>query len=109
MSVYQAPLDANEAQGQPAGSIGEALSAALTLYKQQSGDEQESGQDDFEAGFSDKPQQTERMQLLVEAASRGALQRFLTDWLPALHAMRRERSAEQRILRWAVDVDPLAI
>ena len=51
----------------------------------------------------------ERMQLLVEATSRGTLQRFLADWLPALHAMRRERSAEQRILRWAVDVDPLAI
>ena len=51
----------------------------------------------------------ERMQLLVEASSRAVLQRFLADWLPALHAMRRERSAEQRILRWAVDVDPLAI
>ena len=51
----------------------------------------------------------ERMQLLVESASRVALQRFLADWLPALHAMRRGRTAEQRILRWAVDVDPLAI
>ena len=51
----------------------------------------------------------ERMQMLVESASRAALQRFLAEWLPALHAMRRERSAEQRILRWAVDVDPLAI
>ena len=51
----------------------------------------------------------ERMQMLVESASRQALQRFLADWLPALHAMRRERAADQRILRWAVDVDPLAI
>ncbi|MDL2337873.1 MAG: primosomal protein N' [Pseudomonadota bacterium] len=51
----------------------------------------------------------ERMQMLIESASRGALQRFLAEWLPALHAMRRERSTEQRILRWAVDVDPLAI
>jgi len=54
----------------------------------------------------------ERMQMLVESASRGALQRFLARWLPALHAMRRERSdqgAHERILRWAVDVDPLVI
>ena len=71
MSVYQAALDANEAQGQPAASIGEALSAALSMYKQQSGDAQESGQDDFEAGFSDKPQQTERMQ--PPAMSKGAM------------------------------------
>jgi primosomal protein N' (replication factor Y) len=52
----------------------------------------------------------ERMQMLVESASRTALQRFLAQWLPALHALRREPpSAEQRILRWAVDVDPSAI
>ena len=51
----------------------------------------------------------ERMQLLIESASRASLQRFLAEWLPALHAMRRERTADQRILRWAVDVDPLAI
>ncbi|HEX6704382.1 MAG TPA: primosomal protein N' [Albitalea sp.] len=47
----------------------------------------------------------ERMQMLVESASRGALQRFLAAWLPLLHGVRKE----QRILRWAVDVDPLAI
>ena len=52
----------------------------------------------------------ERMQMLVESASRVALQRLLALWLPALHALRRERKgAEARILRWAVDVDPLAI
>jgi primosomal protein N' (replication factor Y) len=52
----------------------------------------------------------ERMQMLVESASRGALQRTLAAWLPALNALRQERkSAEQRIVRWAVDVDPLAI
>ncbi|HMC16286.1 MAG TPA: primosomal protein N' [Albitalea sp.] len=52
----------------------------------------------------------ERMQMLVESASRVALQRFLAAWLPSLHALRGERkAAEQRILRWAVDVDPLAI
>ena len=52
----------------------------------------------------------ERMQMLVESASRMALQRFLAQWLASLHALRIERkAAEQRILRWAVDVDPLSI
>ena len=51
----------------------------------------------------------ERMQMLIESPSRQVLQRFLADWLPALHGMRRELAADQRILRWAVDVDPLAI
>jgi primosomal protein N' (replication factor Y) len=52
----------------------------------------------------------ERMQMLVESVSRLALQRFLALWLPSLHALRSERKeAAQRILRWAVDVDPLAI
>ena len=50
----------------------------------------------------------ERMQMLIESASRGALQRFLGAWLPALHLQPR-RKAEERILRWAVDIDPLAI
>ena len=52
----------------------------------------------------------ERMQMLVESPSRMALQRFLAQWLASLHALRTERKApEQRILRWAVDVDPLSI
>ena len=52
----------------------------------------------------------ERMQMLVESPSRAALQRFLAAWLPSLHGMRQDRkAAEERILRWAVDVDPLAI
>ncbi|WP_235580567.1 primosomal protein N' [Rhizobacter sp. Root404] len=52
----------------------------------------------------------ERMQVLIESASRVALQRFLALWLPALHGLRRERKgADERILRWAVDVDPSAI
>jgi len=46
----------------------------------------------------------------VESASRAALQRFLAAWLPRLHGLRQERrAADERILRWAVDVDPLAI
>ena len=48
----------------------------------------------------------ERAQLLVESASRPALQRFLADWSPRLHAL---RPAHKGLVRWAVDVDPLAI
>ena len=52
----------------------------------------------------------ERMQMLVESASRMALQRFLALWLPALNALRRERKQPQeRVLRWAIDVDPSTI
>ncbi len=46
----------------------------------------------------------ERAQLLVESASRAALQRFLASWRPVLQATR-----ERGLIRWAVDVDPLAI
>jgi primosomal protein N' (replication factor Y) len=46
----------------------------------------------------------ERAQLLVESASRSALQRFLAAWQPVLQATR-----EKGLIRWAVDVDPLAI
>jgi primosomal protein N' (replication factor Y) len=48
----------------------------------------------------------ERMQMLVESASRPALQRFLAAWLPQLPALRRRHRG---IVRWAVDIDPLAI
>jgi primosomal protein N' (replication factor Y) len=48
----------------------------------------------------------ERVQMLVEADSRAALQRLLATWLPLLHALRRQHRG---LLRWAVDVDPLAI
>jgi primosomal protein N' (replication factor Y) len=52
----------------------------------------------------------ERMQMLVESGSRAALRRFLAAWVPLLHGLRRERrDADERILRWAVDVDPSAI
>jgi len=46
----------------------------------------------------------ERAQMLVESASRVALQRFLAQWRPLLHGLR-----ERGLLRWAIDVDPLAI
>jgi primosomal protein N' (replication factor Y) (superfamily II helicase) len=48
----------------------------------------------------------ERMQMLVEARSRVLLQRVLTPWVAALPALRRHHKG---ILRWALDVDPLAI
>lgn len=51
----------------------------------------------------------ERMQMLVESSSRGALQRLLAAWLPALTALRHQDRAHRAVLRWAVDVDPLAI
>ncbi|MEP7295204.1 MAG: primosomal protein N' [Burkholderiales bacterium] len=57
----------------------------------------------------------ERMQMLIESASRAALQRFLANWLAALHAQRKRQASDgmpkglERILRWAVDVDPSAI
>ncbi len=49
----------------------------------------------------------ERMQMMVESAARPALQRFLAQWVPALHELRR--SPQHKVLRWAIDVDPLSI
>jgi primosomal protein N' (replication factor Y) len=46
----------------------------------------------------------ERAQMLVESASRAALQRFLSGWQPVLQATK-----EKGLIRWAVDVDPLVI
>ncbi len=48
----------------------------------------------------------ERVQMLVESASRTVLQRWLAAWLPQIHAL---RGAHRSVLRWAVDVDPQAI
>jgi len=48
----------------------------------------------------------ERMQMLMEAAQRSRLQSFLRVWVPQLIALKREHKT---VLRWAVDVDPLAI
>ncbi len=50
----------------------------------------------------------ERAQLLVESASRGALQRFLGAWQPVLHTCRNAPEAKG-LVRWAVDVDPLSV
>ncbi|MEO7115814.1 MAG: primosomal protein N' [Caldimonas sp.] len=53
----------------------------------------------------------ERMQMLVESASRPRLQAMLHAWLPRLDALHAERgdAARPRVLRWAIDVDPLTI
>jgi len=48
----------------------------------------------------------ERAQMLVESASRPALQRFLGAWSEVLQAKRPEQKG---VIRWAVDVDPVAI
>ena len=48
----------------------------------------------------------ERMQMLLESPSRVALQRMLSDWLPALQGLRAQHKG---LIRWAVDVDPLSI
>jgi primosomal protein N' (replication factor Y) len=46
----------------------------------------------------------ERAQLLLESGSRPALQAFLAAWQPVLQSLR-----VRGLIRWAVDVDPLAI
>lgn len=48
----------------------------------------------------------ERAQMLIESTSRPALQRFLAAWSEPLKVRRPE---SRGVLRWAVDVDPLAI
>ncbi|MDM4768104.1 primosomal protein N' [Pelomonas sp. SE-A7] len=48
----------------------------------------------------------ERLQMLVESPNRVLLQRLLAAWLPALGVLKREHRG---LIRWAVDVDPLAI
>lgn len=50
----------------------------------------------------------ERAQLLIEAVSRPALQRFLWAWQPLL-LQGRSLPAARGLIRFAVDVDPLAI
>ena len=48
----------------------------------------------------------ERLQMLLEADSRQALQQLLASWLPALQSL---KARHKGLLRFAVDVDPLAI
>ncbi len=50
----------------------------------------------------------ERAQMLIESASRVHLQRFLQHWHAVLQATRQQPEGKG-LIRWAVDVDPLAI
>ena len=50
----------------------------------------------------------ERAQMLLESPSRGALQRVLAACQPLLHRLRAD-PAHRGLLRWAIDVDPLAV
>ena len=50
----------------------------------------------------------ERAQMLVESASRVALQRFLAAWQPVMDATRQQAEFKP-LMRWAIDVDPLAV
>ncbi|WP_210411683.1 replication restart helicase PriA [Rhodoferax sediminis] len=50
----------------------------------------------------------ERAQMLIESPSRAALQRFLSAWHAVLQATRQQPEG-RGLIRWAVDVDPLAI
>ncbi len=50
----------------------------------------------------------ERAQMLVESPSRAALQRFMSGWQGVLHSSRQSPEGKG-LIRWAIDVDPLAI
>jgi primosomal protein N' (replication factor Y) len=50
----------------------------------------------------------ERAQMLIECPSRATLQQFLTAWQSVLHATRSQPECKG-LIRWAIDVDPLAI
>lgn len=50
----------------------------------------------------------ERAQMLIESSSRMALQRVLSECQALLHSLRMD-PAHRGIVRWAVDVDPLAV
>jgi len=56
--------------------------------------------------FVSRVADVERLQMLVESPSRTRLQRMLAAWLPELNAV---RARHKGLLRWAVDIDPLAI
>ncbi|MDZ7938937.1 MAG: primosomal protein N' [Rhodoferax sp.] len=50
----------------------------------------------------------ERAQMLIESPSRATLQQFLNGWQSVLHATRGQPECKG-LIRWAIDVDPLAI
>jgi len=83
-------LNAASAQGsEPAAQLGVTLYPAVPMSVQ-------------------RVANVERAQMLIESLSRGALQRFLADWHAVLHTVRQGPEGKG-LIRWAVDVDPLAI
>ena len=46
--------------------------------------------------------------MLVVSSSRVALQRFLSAWQPVLFETRQQAEFKS-LIRWAIDVDPIAI
>ena len=50
----------------------------------------------------------ERAQMLIESPSRAALQQFLAGWQSVLQSCRSQPECKG-LIRWAIDVDPLAI
>jgi primosomal protein N' (replication factor Y) len=50
----------------------------------------------------------ERAQMLIESPSRAALQQFLAAWHDVLQSTRAGPEGKG-LIRWAIDVDPLAI
>ena len=50
----------------------------------------------------------ERAQMLLESTSRNALQHHLAQWHTLLHALKKD-PVHKGVIRWAVDIDPLAI
>jgi primosomal protein N' (replication factor Y) len=50
----------------------------------------------------------ERAQMLIEASGRPLLQRLLTQAMPLWLAL-AQKNRPNGLIRWAVDVDPLAI
>ena len=50
----------------------------------------------------------ERAQMLIESSSRRALQSFLSAWQPILFETRKQAEFKS-LIRWAIDVDPIAI
>jgi primosomal protein N' (replication factor Y) len=93
VEVAEAFLQAASAAAQRLADGDEALAGSITVYPPVP---------PHVARVAD----VERLQMLVESPSRAALQRLLAAWLPELQPL---RTAHKGVLRWAVDVDPLAI
>ena len=95
--VYQAVLRAEAPQVAPvmdfldrAARLGAGVDPKVTLY-------------DPVPATMERVAGRHRAQLLVQAASRTALQRFLSSWLAGISALKTNR------VRWSLDVDPVEL